>query len=62
MRNTFTASSNLSILRYGFASGLAVVLVLLLAACQPTPESETVIQTGDFLKNLQEVGLTVIRN
>ena len=55
MRNTFTASSNLSILRYGFASGLAVVLVLLLAACQPTPESEAVIQTGDFLENLQEV-------
>ena len=58
MHNTFTKSSNLSILRHVFASGLAAVLALLLTACQPTPESETVIQTGDFLEALQETEFT----
>ena len=55
MHNTFDESSNLSIIRHGIASGLAVVLALLLTACQPTPESVAVIQAGDFLENLQEV-------
>ena len=54
MHNTFDESSNLSIIRHGIASGLAVVLALLLTACQPTPESVAVIQAGDFLENLQE--------
>ena len=34
---------------------LVFVALLFASGCQPTPESETVIQTGDFLKNLQEV-------
>ena len=58
MHNTFTKSSNLSILRHVFASGLVAVLALLLSSCQPTPESETVIQTGDFLEALQETEFT----
>ena len=50
MHNTFTKSSNLSILRHVFASGLAAVLALLLTACQPTPESETVIRQRPIRK------------
>ena len=34
---------------------LVFAALLFVSACQPTPENETVIQTGDFLENLQEV-------
>ena len=52
MHNTFAASSNLSILRHGVASGLAAVLALLLTACQPTPNEEVIIsQNGSLSPN-----------